>query len=73
MDALEKLLKDAFYSTIEAESEQGRGVSINPSHAYFFIERFAHGGMSSGVVDADFWETEAIPMLVERYRKHHDI
>ena len=70
-DALEKLLKDAFYSTIYTESEQERQGSIPLSHEHFFIKRFAQGGMSSGRVDAQFWETEAIPMLIERYRKHH--
>lgn len=34
---------------------------------YFFIERFAHGGMSSGYVAPEFWRDHALPLLIERY------
>lgn len=33
----------------------------------FFIERFSHGGMSSGMVSPEFWRDKAIPMLQERF------
>ena len=29
-------------------------------------EKFAHGGMSSGMVDLDWWRTNGLPLLVER-------
>lgn len=33
-----------------------------------YVEEFAHGGMSSGVLCGEFWVMRAIPLLVERYR-----
>lgn len=30
---------------------------------YTFVARFAHGGMSSGHVDAGFWLTQGLPLL----------
>ena len=38
-------------------------------HEPFFIERFSHGGMSSGYVSPQFWVEIAIPLLLARYRK----
>lgn len=35
----------------------------------FLIERFSHGGMSSGMVSAEFWRDKVIPMLRERFTK----
>lgn len=32
------------------------------------VERFAHGGMSSGKVSPEFWRNTAIPQLAERFR-----
>jgi len=31
-----------------------------------FVAHFAHGGMSSGYVDADFWLTQGLPLLKRR-------
>jgi hypothetical protein len=31
-----------------------------------FVARYAHGGMSSGHVAADFWLTEGLPLLKSR-------
>jgi hypothetical protein len=36
----------------------------------FFVERFAHGGMSSGHVSPEFWRETAVPLIKERYGKH---
>lgn len=33
----------------------------------FHIERFSHGGMSSGMVSPKFWRESAIPLLQERF------
>ena len=33
----------------------------------FFIERFSHGGMSSGHISPDFWRDEVIPMMHGRF------
>lgn len=32
-----------------------------------FIERFSHGGMSSGMISYEFWRERALPLLIERY------
>lgn len=34
-----------------------------------YVERFAHGGMSSGSVSGEFWICRGIPMLIENFRK----
>lgn len=33
------------------------------------VERFAHGGISSGMVDAKYWKETLIPLLCERLTK----
>jgi hypothetical protein len=43
--------------------------------APIFIERYSHGGMSSGHVCPEFWRDEAFPLLLARHaelvcRKH---
>jgi hypothetical protein len=37
------------------------------SSNYFFVEKYAHGGMSSGVISPAFWREKAVPLLVNRY------
>ena len=34
-----------------------------------YVERFAHGGMSSGSVSGEFWICRGIPILIENFRK----
>ncbi len=34
-----------------------------------YVERLAHGGMSSGHVSGEFWICRGIPLLIENYRK----
>jgi len=36
---------------------------------HFIIERFKHGGMSSGGISPKFWVSRGIPMLVKRHVK----
>ena len=33
------------------------------------VERFAHGGMSSGCVSGEFWICSGIPLLIDNFRK----
>lgn len=33
----------------------------------FFVERYAHGGMSSGGVSPEFWRDKAFPLILERF------
>jgi len=35
----------------------------------FFVEKYAHGGMSSGGISPEFWRNQAIPLLIERYNE----
>ncbi len=56
---LQKFLEQLFYTIT--------GHSIH-SEEPFLIERFARGGMSSGMVSPRFWCREALPMLLQRYR-----
>ena len=34
-----------------------------------YIAKYAHGGMSSGMVSGSFWLDHGIPLLVERLKK----
>ena len=34
-----------------------------------FIERYAHGGMSSGHISLEFWQRVAMPLLLKRFSK----
>ncbi|KMY23626.1 hypothetical protein ACU19_02915 [Actinobaculum suis] len=67
---LEKLIKDALYATIANEALERRRDPQDSKYEYCWIERFSHGGMSSGGISTKFWETKAIPMLVERFEQH---
>lgn len=43
------------------------GIGLDhPTHVH--LPRHAHGGMSSGMISAQFWRERAIPLLLERYR-----
>jgi hypothetical protein len=42
------------------------GHSISETE-YFFVERFDHGGMSSGFIAPEFWREKAIPLLRKRH------
>lgn len=35
-----------------------------------YIEKYSHGGMSSGHIEPRFWEDTVIPLIVERYEKY---
>jgi hypothetical protein len=34
---------------------------------HFFVEEFAHGGMSSGGISPEFWRERALPLLRARH------
>ncbi|UWR04222.1 hypothetical protein K3740_05900 [Ruegeria conchae] len=34
----------------------------------FYVERFAHGGMSSGWICGKFWRERGVPKIIERLR-----
>ena len=33
----------------------------------FFVEGFAHGGMSSGQISPEYWRDKVLPLLLNRY------
>ena len=57
-DELSDLIETAF------ESLTGHSTSAGN---HFFIERFSHGGMSSGHISPEFWRDKAMPLLLARY------
>lgn len=51
---------------IEAVFEELTGHPI--SHTEFIhVEKYSHGGMSSGMISPGFWRDTAIPLLRQRY------
>jgi molybdenum cofactor cytidylyltransferase len=56
---------DGLASVIEEAFEELTGFPI--SHAdYIYVEKYSHGGMSSGYVDPKFWRETAVPLLQSR-------
>jgi hypothetical protein len=45
----------------------GTSLADNPA-ASVYLERYARGGMSSGMISLDTWRDKLIPMLAERAR-----
>jgi hypothetical protein len=63
---------DALVALIETAFEQLTGYPV--SHQDFiYVERYSHGGMSSGHVSPEFWRDTAIPLLRKRYGKTKQI
>lgn len=58
---LERIIEDAFLRLTRRPLVPGDG---------FFLHEFAHGGMSSGGIDPQFWLEKALPLLIKRYLKH---
>ncbi len=65
---------DAYPSTeeqltvlLEQTYQQLTGILLS-NHDSVFVERYSHGGMSSGAVSPPFWIETAIPLLRARYR-----
>jgi hypothetical protein len=56
---LTELLKDTFVRLV--------GASLDSSASSAFIERYSHGGMSSGRVSFAFWRETGFPLLRSRY------
>lgn len=60
--------EQGFNTLLEQVYDQLTGKPITDSEP-IFIERFDHGGMSSGYISPKFWMEEARPMLLARYRE----
>jgi hypothetical protein len=52
---------------LEQTYQQLTGAPLS-NHDPVFVERYSHGGMSSGYVSPPFWAETAIPLLLARYR-----
>jgi hypothetical protein len=57
-----------FNVLLEQTFEKLTGTSIRAPHSVF-VERYSHGGMSSGHISPQFWAEEGFPMLRERFRQ----
>lgn len=57
---------DALAALIQRIFEELTGEPITHPD-FIFVERFAHGGMSSGRVVPQFWRETVIPLLRERF------
>ncbi|HUE98347.1 MAG TPA: hypothetical protein VMN99_03775 [Anaerolineales bacterium] len=61
-------IEEQFTALLEQMYERLTGASLT-DHEPIFVERYSHGGMSSGYVSPQFWVEQAIPMLLKRYRE----
>ncbi len=52
---------------LEATFERLVGLPITAQESSVFVERHAHGGMSSGHISLKFWHETALPLLLARY------
>ncbi len=52
---------------LEATFERLVGLPTSAQESSVFIERHAHGGMSSGHISLKFWRETALPLLLARY------
>lgn len=60
--------EDQLASLLEQTYQQLTGAPLS-SRDPIFVERYSHGGMSSGYVSPQFWAETAIPLLCARYRE----
>lgn len=58
LEQLDAMLTQAF------EQLTGRGLD---AQGHFFVEAFAHGGMSSGGISPQFWRDQGLPLLRKRW------
>lgn len=57
-----------FASGLESRFKELVGVPLSTEQEFVFIQRYAHGGMSSGQVDPKWWRGTGIPLLQDRFR-----
>lgn len=59
---------DEFVVWLEAEFEQLVGVPISHTEIVF-VKQYAHGGMSSGCVNPQFWRETVVPFLKKKFEE----
>jgi hypothetical protein len=57
-------LSAALTQAIELLTQHSLDASDN-----FFVERYSHGGMSSGHICPAFWREQALPLLLSRFTR----
>lgn len=62
----------ALKNLIELEFKQSTGYDVTAGES-IYLEKFAHGGMSSGEIAPSFWEKKAIPLLLRRFNALQNI
>ena len=60
--------EEQFTKLVEQTYKQLTGVPLANQES-IFIERYSHGGMSSGYVSPQFWIEKVLPLLQARYRQ----
>ena len=60
--SIEQIIDDIYQQFYQVSGEQ-LTTEANP-----YVQEFAHGGMSSGRLNGEFWITKGIPLLINRYR-----
>ncbi len=74
-----KEMYDFFFSIPLPESESALVLEIQTTffkltgkkitaQEHFFVEHFAHGGISSGYISPEFWREWALPHLISRFK-----
>lgn len=58
-DTLKAMLEAGFLA-LTAEA-------LDAKKEMFYVERYSHGGMSSGHIDPEFWRNRAFPLIIERF------
>jgi hypothetical protein len=57
---------EALQAMLEASFLVLTSQQINSREA-ILVQRYAHGGMSSGQIDPDFWREKGFPLIVKRF------
>ena len=60
--------EEQFSALITKMFQQLTGTSL-AQHEPVFIQKYSHGGMSSGYISPQFWAEQMIPFLLRRYRE----
>ena len=63
--------EDRWIDLFEKLFEQLTGSPLSSEKA-FFVQKYAHGGISSGYISPQFWRETALPLLRFRYAQTRD-
>jgi hypothetical protein len=62
-------LMEDLISIIETAFLKITGHPINLENS-FYVEKYSHGGMSSGHIEPKFWKNTIIPLFIDRYQQY---